>query len=76
MDIEQKHIMPQDSVIKSLIGVVGTFLSALGSFLDHISVIITILAGIGTALYMFEQWRKTRNNRMWQEEDREDGKDS
>lgn len=52
---------------KAFIGASGTTLSVV---LSNISVIVSIVAGVLTAIYMFEQWRKTRNARKWAEQDR------
>lgn len=57
-----------EAAIKTTIGASGTTLSLL---LDNVSVVVSIIAGLATAAYMFQQWRNARYKGNAFKEDRE-----
>jgi hypothetical protein len=48
---------PTTALIKTAIGLVGTTASIV---LENVSVIVSIVAGVATALFMFQQYRNAK----------------
>lgn len=69
MNVQYRDMQQFDWIYKSFVGIFGTTTAFM---LDNVSVIVSILAGVATILYMMTQFINEIRRGRWEKQDRYD----
>ncbi len=69
----EHHINMHEQIFKPITAFIGTLAGALTftGVLQGVGLVLGVITALFSALYWFEQWKKTKQERIWDEEDRE-----